>query len=177
MSTEGMSREGMSWEGLKGFLRDGALALAIAFVAWFLWVQLFAPRPVTSGPAPDFALQDLAGTVVELPDEGPVILNFWFTTCPPCRREIPELARFHEAHPEIPFYGVSIDRMGARRLAVTAEKLGITYPVLQDPDSAVAARYGVTLFPTTVVIDDGAIHAVRMGEVDQQVLEQLVAGL
>lgn len=167
----------MSVEGIKGFGRDALLAIAIAFGCWFLWMQFIAPRPMSEGPAPSFSLQDLQGERVGLPTEGVVVLNFWFTSCPPCRHEIPELAAFHAAHPEVAFYGVSVDQMGAKRLEVLSGKLGITYPVLHDPDSRVARSYGVSLFPTTVVIDDGQIAAVRMGEVNQASLEKLVSAL
>lgn len=160
----------------KGFLRDGLLALAIAFIAWFLWMQVVAPRPRASGPAPDFTLSTPAGESVTLSSlQGTVVLNFWFTSCPPCRREIPELSAFHGAHPEVPIYGVSVDRMESRRLGLLARKLGITYPVLHDADSAVAGAYDVTLFPTTVVVRDGEIVEVAMGEVTRERLEHMTA--
>jgi cytochrome c biogenesis protein CcmG/thiol:disulfide interchange protein DsbE len=166
----------MSWENLKGLARDWLVAIGIVLVLWLLWVRFLAPGALGSGPAPDFTLPDLTGQQVTLsaqPDL--VVLNFWFTTCPPCRKEIPELAKFHAAHPDVPLYGVSVDRMDAGRLSALAHKLGVTYPVLHDLDSSVASLYRIGLFPTTVVVHDGQIAAVRTGEVTQASLEALVA--
>ena len=44
-------------------------------------------------PAPDFTLKDLTGKKWRLSQlKGKtVVLNFWFTTCPPCIQEIPDL--------------------------------------------------------------------------------------
>lgn len=164
----------MSWSGIKSFLRDALLALGIAFIVWFLWVQLLAPQPKSSGPAPDFALLDVAGQQVELPEEGVVVLNFWFTSCPPCRREIPELAAYHAANPDVAMYGVSVDQMDTRRLGILSRKLGINYPVLHDRHSKVAHDYEVSLFPTTVVVRDGEIRSVKMGEVNRRTLKGMV---
>ncbi len=166
----------MRLSSLKGFARDALLALGIAFLAWFLWVQFLMPQPRRSGPAPPFQLHDLTGQEVRLSDHADdlVILNFWFTSCPPCRHEIPQLAAFHEENPELPLYGISVDRMDTRRLERYARKLGINYPVLHDPEGRVAQAYGVSLFPTTVVIRRGEIAAVRMGEVTQRSLEKMI---
>ncbi|MCB9692886.1 MAG: TlpA family protein disulfide reductase [Alphaproteobacteria bacterium] len=165
----------MSLAEMKGFARDALLAIAIAFIAWFLWMQLVAPRPLRTGPAPAFTLNDLTGRPVALADhEGLVVLNFWFTSCPPCRHEIPELAAFHTAHPDVPLYGVSVDDMEPAKLERLARKLGINYPVLHDTRDEVAGKYEVSLFPTTVVVDHGQIRNVWMGEVTRQSLESMV---
>lgn len=161
-------------DNIKGFLRDGLLALAIAFIAWFLWMQVMAPRPREAGPAPEFTVAALDGGTIGLADlEGTVVLNFWFTSCPPCRREIPELAAFHTEHPDIPMYGISVDRMEPGRLGVLARKLGINYPVLHDADGSVAGAFDVSLFPTTVVLRDRQIIDVAMGEVTRSRLEHM----
>jgi len=168
----------VSWDNLKGLARDWILAIAVVLALWFLWMQFLAPQPKSSGPAPDFALADLSGEEVRLSElEDVVVLNFWFTSCPPCRHEIPELSAFHTAHPDVPIFGVSIDRMPTPKLAAISKKLGINYPVLHDANSKVAAEYGVSLFPTTVVIHDGKIATVRMGEVNRRSLEAMVASV
>ncbi len=168
----------MDWNNLKGLARDWLLAIVVVVALWFLWLTFFAPGPKNAGPAPDFALMDLEGEEVRLSEhDDVVVLNFWFTSCPPCRHEIPELSAFHEANPDIPIYGVSIDRMPSSRLDAMSRKLGITYPVLHDAESRVANQYGVSLFPTTVVVHQGQIADVRMGEVTRRSLEAMVAAV
>ncbi|MCA9573597.1 MAG: hypothetical protein KC656_37435, partial [Myxococcales bacterium] len=56
-----------------------------------------------------------------------------------------------------------------------SKKLGITYPVLHDATAQVAGKYGVSLFPTTIVVHHGEIAHVRMGEVTKRSLEAMVA--
>ena len=166
----------MTWDNLKGLARDWLIAVAVVFALWMVWLRFLAPGAITSGPAPDFTLPDLGGAQVGLADHPDLmVLNFWFTSCPPCRKEIPELAAFHAAHPDVPLYGVSVDQMAPERLDAVSRKLGITYPILHDPDARVADLFRVSLFPTTVVIHGGQIAAVRMGEIDRAGLEALVA--
>jgi cytochrome c biogenesis protein CcmG/thiol:disulfide interchange protein DsbE len=163
---------------LTSLAKDWGLALGAAVVAWLVWTKFLAPAPLSTGPAPDFTLPDAAnGSPITLSalGKGKIVLNFWFTSCGPCRAEIPELARFHKGHPEVPLYGVSVDRTSPVRLMALAGQLGVNYPVLLDAASEVAERYGVSLFPTTVVIEDGNIARVHLGGIDRAGLEKLVA--
>lgn len=161
---------------LVGLLRDWGLALG-AVLGFMVVVQLIFPEKIPSlGPAPDFTLPDLAGDAVTLSehDHDVVVLNFWFTNCPPCRAEIPELSAFAKAHPDIPIYGLSTDQMSPGRLKIAARQLGIEYPVLHDARAMVARDYQVTAFPTTLVVRDMQIVQARVGGVDQHTLEQMV---
>lgn len=171
----------MSWSSIKSLARDWLLAIAVVVALWFVWFQFFAPAPLSSGPAPDFDLAVVTGEKGErfqlADDDHLVVLNFWFTSCQPCRHEIPELTAYHQAHPEVPLYGVSIDRMQPTRLAAMSRKLGIDYPVLHDRDSRVSGEFGVSMFPTTVIVHEGKIARVRTGEVTQQSLEAMVASV
>lgn len=163
---------------LKGLLRDWGVALSLVILAFAGYNFLFGPKPPSLGPAPDFTLSTPEGapfTLSQAPADV-VVLNFWFTTCPPCRAEIPELSAWSKAHPETPLYGVSTDvGMPPGRLSREAQRLGVTYPVLHDAQAEVAGRYGVDVFPTTLVVADGQIVAARVGRVDQSALDEMVA--
>lgn len=163
---------------LGGLLRDWGIALALVLLAGLVWTFFFSPTPPALGPAPDFTLPRPTGESVTLSEvrEDVVVLNFWFTTCPPCRAEIPELSAWSEAHPEVPLYGISTDLgMPPGRLDQQAKKLGIRYPVLHDSRGEVSGRYGVDVFPTTLVLKDGQIVASRVGAVDRDTLDAMVA--
>jgi thiol-disulfide isomerase/thioredoxin len=158
-------------------LRDWGVALVVVLVVFAGYNVLFGPKAPALGPAPDFVLQDLEGRSVTLSqiDDKPVILNFWFTTCPPCRAEIPELSKFHAEHPEVPIYGVSTDiNLATPQLKKASDRLGVRYPVLHDMRAEVAQKYGVGVFPTTLVIHDGQIINARVGAVDRAILESML---
>ncbi len=160
-----------------GLAKDWGIALVAILVAFAVWNRLFVPTPQAAGPAAPFELSNLDGVPTTLASfgDGPVVLNFWFTTCGPCRAEIPELTAFARAHPDAPVVGVSVDRgMSLDRLAAASGRLGIDYHVVHDVDGQVASEYGVGLFPTTFILRGGTVERVVVGAVTRARLEKLV---
>jgi len=114
--------------------------------------------------APAFALRDLDGRVVSLEEHAgrTVVLNFWATWCGPCRVEIPSFSAYARAHPEVVVLGIAADGP-ASKLRAFARQHDMAYPVLQG-DARVLADYGVTSFPTTVVVrPDGTVKHAHVG--------------
>lgn len=157
--------------------RDWGAAIAVVLGVWVVYSMLFGGGPLASGTAPDFTAPQLSGGQVTLSQTQAetVVLNFWFTNCPPCRQEIPELSAFAASNPSVPLYGVSVEQTPPDRLAALSERLGVRYPVLRDPSGEIARKYGVSLFPTTVIVHHGAIAAVHQGTIDRAGLEAMVA--
>lgn len=105
--------------------------------------------------AADLDLRDLSGKIVRLSDfKGKVIiLDFFATWCPPCRKEIPDFIELQNKYGDEGFtmVGISLSRMGDMK--PFAEKFGINYPVLID-DGYASAVYGpIRSVPTTFIID------------------------
>jgi peroxiredoxin len=166
----------MDMKFIVGLARDWGLALVVVVGIYMTWALLFSSNPISEGPAPDFNLPSVHGHDVQLSnyEDSTVVLNFWFTSCPPCRHEIPELSAFNKAHPEVVMFGISVDTMSTAQLQRASERLGISYEVLHDRVSHAANAYEVSVFPTTVVIKKGQIAATRVGVVDQAYLERLI---
>ena len=63
-------------------------------------------------PAPSFPLEDPEGNLLDLSDligDKPVVLNFWASTCPPCKEEMPDFqAAFEQYGQEIHFVMVNV---------------------------------------------------------------------
>ena len=160
-----------------GMLKDWGIAIAVATAVFVGWNAL-RPQPPRSGLAPDFTLSDLDGALVTLSDlQGQlVVLNFWATWCGPCRAEIPELTAFSREHPDVVVLGISVDEgMSTKGVGAYATRLKVGYPVLHDPRGVASDPYGVSVLPTTVVVDaQGDIHATHVGALDRLSLERLV---
>lgn len=106
--------------------------------------------------APDWRLAGLDGKTVKLSDfKGKVVvLNFWATWCPPCRKEIPDLIALQKKYgKDLVVVGVSLDENGLAAVKSFVAKNGINYPVVMGDQETASAYGGITAIPTTFVID------------------------
>ncbi|MFA5353317.1 MAG: TlpA disulfide reductase family protein [Thermodesulfovibrionales bacterium] len=124
-----------------------------------------------ASPAPDFSLSTLDGKKVTLSSmKGKVVLlHFWASWCPPCKKELPSLVSLHREMQEkgLVVLAVSIDRSeSALRSYMTENSLPFT--VLYDRNKEVAFNgYPVPGLPTTYLIDrNGAISRRIVGKRD-----------
>ncbi len=118
--------------------------------------------------APDFTLPDLNGTKVTLSQyRGKVVLlNFWPTWCPPCRREMPTIQEAYQRHKDQGFevVAVSVDAGPQSDVQHFLEELGLSFQVLLDPNMEVLHAFDSFSLPTTIVIDRrGVIRSRELG--------------
>ncbi|HEX6866740.1 MAG TPA: TlpA disulfide reductase family protein, partial [Caulobacteraceae bacterium] len=114
------------------------------------------PRP---GPAPDVPFLDASGRPVRLADfKGQVVvMNMWATWCPPCKEEMPTLAKLQAVYAAQPVavVAVSVDR--DRDLAEAKAELAANPPLKLYRDPGYKLAFGLEPraqgFPTTVIYD------------------------
>ena len=105
----------------------------------------------------DFTLTDLQGKSWHLADlRGKVVLvNFWATWCPPCRKEMPDLESLYSQFKEQGFVVLAISDEEAAKVSPFLTERSITYPVLLDPGRKVNQEFEVEGIPKSFVYDRG----------------------
>ena len=148
--------------------------------------------PATERPAdlaPDFEIvlfgnaNHEAGEVLRLSDlQGrPVVVNFWYPSCPPCRAEMPDLEEAFQAH-----RGQGVEFVGVEELILDTvqdgqdfvDEIGVTYALGADVEGDLIQEYGIVGFPTTVFIDrDQKIVRKWTGILNAEKIDELIGDL
>jgi len=119
-------------------------------------------------PAPGFSVQDLQGNTLDLAAyKGKVlVINFWATWCPPCRREIPDfIAVYKELKAEgLEILGLSVDETTGPALLDWTRKMGINYPIALATPEIVKAYEPGDYIPATIIIDRNGLLRFRQSE-------------
>jgi len=99
-----------------------------------------------------------------------VVLNFWATWCTPCTVEMPTLESLWREQRErgLVVVAVSVDRgASAALIEPYVKSLGLTFPILLDPDAKAAGAWRVNGIPATFVIRPGGeVAGVAIGPRD-----------
>lgn len=103
----------------------------------------------------DFSLTDLQGKIWHLEElRGKVVLvNFWATWCPPCRKEMPDLQALYDKYKDSGFVVLAISDEEAAKVTPFLAERKITYPVLFDPERKVNDAFLVRGIPKSFVYD------------------------
>lgn len=142
-----------------------------------LSIQKEIPGLITIGSlAPDWtlplynknetvSLSNLKGKVI--------LLDFWFKNCSPCIASIPHLNAINEKFKDKKFEILAINTWDSKEeVAWFCNKHKVTYNVLMNGKD-LAERYGITAFPTIVLIDrEGKV--LYSGDLDQSKIEKLI---
>jgi thiol-disulfide isomerase/thioredoxin len=111
-----------------------------------------------------------------------LVVNFWATWCPPCRREIPGFARLSEKYAamDVHFVGIGVD--DADKVRDFAGKIAIPYPILiGDMDLfRLSEDLGnpTQALPFTLILDrQGKVAFIREGMLDEVSLEKILKPL
>lgn len=133
--------------------------------------QGYELRPWPPGqPRPALAATDLRGQQwrwAELRGRA-VLINFWASWCEPCLSEMPSLQQLAQQQGPQRLVVLAVNfKEPEPRIQRFVQQTGLDLPVLADPAGEMARAWGVTVFPSTVLVGaDGRVQGVLRGELD-----------
>ena len=90
-------------------------------------------------------LADLRGT--------PLVINFFFSDCPPCLQELPLIERVAKStRSDVRFVGIDHGEARSKGQSI-ADRFGLDYTLLSDETASYAPQVGALAFPTTLFVD------------------------
>jgi cytochrome c biogenesis protein CcmG, thiol:disulfide interchange protein DsbE len=158
-------------ERLKRNIKTGVvLAFVVGFVAAFAHPDYRHGEPSLRGtPEHDFAFTlDGKATRLSSMRGHVVLLNFWFSSCPPCIEEAPALNQLQqEIEPRGgTILGVNVDD-DPSAYDTFLRQYNVDFPTFRDPSKNISLAYGTTMCPDTYVIRrDGRIDRKFVGAQD-----------
>lgn len=106
--------------------------------------------------APNFDLTSTNGKSIKLSDyRGKVVIvDFWATWCPPCRKGIPDLIELQkEFRNDLVVIGVSLDQDTKSDVVPFIKKYGINYPIVYGNNQVIMDYGSINAIPTSFIID------------------------
>ncbi|MDD5757537.1 MAG: TlpA disulfide reductase family protein [Desulfobulbaceae bacterium] len=130
------------------------------------------------GQAPSFTAEDLQGQLVSLDSHAgkPVILRFFVPDCKYCRADTVIFNDYYRKYKEKGLGVVYINtEPKPGEVQKFASDLGITFPVVLDPDRKIANQYRVQVVPQTIILDPGhKLIGAILGGVSKEQLDNLL---
>lgn len=126
---------------------------------------LLMQQSVVKLPATELSTLDGGSTKLSAMTGEPMVVNLWATWCPPCRREMPVLAKAQEERGDVTFVFVNQGESESEIRDYLRESHLQLSNVLLDPFSSVMQESGSRGLPTTLFFDaDGRLVDTHMGE-------------
>ncbi len=125
-------------------------------------------------------LKSVAGEIISTKSllGTPIIINIWYSTCEPCRRELPVLASAAAQYlDQVRFVGVNIKDSASVAKEFAAE-YGVKFELLLDTNGSFISELGIATAPVTLAINaQGVIIDQVAGEISAGELDELVKKL
>lgn len=110
----------------------------------------------------------------------PLVINFWYSTCPPCAAELADFAEVDAERDDVRFIGVNpLDTVDD--MIEFASERGVTYDLFRDEVAELQTELGIASFPSTVFVDADGNVTETTGVLDAEELrsqvDDLIAGV
>jgi len=167
-----------------------ALIAAIVAVAFIVVLVIASPEsqtdadsPLLGNPAPAVVTTTIEDETFDLARRKGswVVLNFFNSTCVPCRAEHPELLAFADAQaksaqPAELYTVINDDSDGA--VKAYFDEHGGSWPKLRDDNGTIAVAFGVARVPETWIVDPNGFVRLRIaGKLTEGLLDEQLAML
>jgi peroxiredoxin len=190
---------------LRPRLLVGSLLVAVAVIGIFAWTQrtdddstsdgvdatLQDPQSVVTFPADGLGNDDVQGdalpdvvlldgddnevTTADLLGE-PLVVNLWYSTCPPCAKELPDFAEVDAETDDVRFIGVNtLDSVEV--MERFAGERGVEYDLFRDHFAELADGIGAVAMPVTLFVTSDGTIVEQTGPLDADQLREKVADL
>ena len=109
-----------------------------------------------------------------------VLLNFWATTCAPCRKEIPDLADLYQEFSAkgLQVIGISMAHERPDQVMAFKQSYKIPYTLALDIDSVITKAFGVEVIPLTLLISPrGQIEYRHKGVININDMRKRIAAM
>lgn len=131
-----------------------------------------------ANPAPDFTLQKLGGGTISLSEfkgKKPVVVDFWASWCPNCRRDMPKLNGFYEKYKDkVEVIGVNLQEKESTVQSFISSR-GISFPIALDPSGHASNAFGIQYTNTHFLIDiNGNLVRVIPGDISEADIVALI---
>ena len=114
-------------------------------------------------------------------DGYPVLINFWYPSCPPCRLEIPDLEAVWQKHRDGGLKVVGIQSLVLDTVEEGqgfTDEFGITYAVGPDIQSDILIKYGVVSWPTSIFLNKNhQVVRTWVGVLNEEKLDEIIEPL
>lgn len=131
-------------------------------------------------PEIEFTLLDGKKLKLDELKGSPVLLNFWATTCAPCREEIPELVELYQEFSVkgVQVIGIAMAHDRPDQVIAFKQHFKIPYILAMDIDSTIAKSFSVEAIPVTFLISPrGQIEYRHRGVININDMRKRIAAM